>query len=339
MSVRFKGVHKRFRSYEEASRFLNGLRFKTDEQTFDDRDYKKEQPLSFTNMSAKWLETKKGKVSDGQYGNLWRYIQRASLYFQHKNVKDIDYGELEDCLLAQVCISDKTRANMKSCLHSFFSWLKRRKEINHVPDFPEVSYRLGMRNTTDKETQERIIEEVGRICPYKKVWLGIMFLATYIAIRPHELLNLRWEDIDLVRGYIFIPRPKEKTPKDVPLRRDDITLLKTMSRGLPEVFFFRHSNGEQYGDKYFYKWWIRACENLGIKDLVLYGGTRHTTVKWLRTKYSFETVKKATCHSTNKAFERYFQFEGDDIREVYQNTRIGKGMVKEFTTPSQSNLP
>ena len=32
--------------------------------------------------------------------------------------------------------------------------------------------------------------------------------------------------------------------------------------------------------------------------------------------------KRATMHSTNKAFERYFQFEGDDVREIYGDTRL-----------------
>jgi hypothetical protein len=40
----------------------------------------------------------------------------------------------------------------------------------------------------------------------------------------------------------------------------------------------------------------------------------------LRKHHSPEAIKKATLHSTNKAFERYFCFESDDVLEVYQDT-------------------
>lgn len=63
-------------------------------------------------------------------------------------------------------------------------FLLRRREILELPDFPEVVFELGYRRTVDQETQQRIIMEVARICPNKKVCLGIKWLSTYISIRP-----------------------------------------------------------------------------------------------------------------------------------------------------------
>lgn len=43
--VKFGKTKRRFKEdYKGASRFLTGLRFKTDEQTFDERDYQKSDP-------------------------------------------------------------------------------------------------------------------------------------------------------------------------------------------------------------------------------------------------------------------------------------------------------
>ncbi|ABW66228.1 hypothetical protein Dole_0418 [Desulfosudis oleivorans Hxd3] len=42
----------------------------------------------------------------------------------------------------------------------------------------------------------------------------------------------------------------------------------------------------QFGRKYLNVWWDRACKNLGVEDVNLYGGTGQTT---------------------NKVFDRYFQ--------------------------------
>ena len=49
--VRFKGVAKRFDGdYAGATRFVTGLRFKTDEGTFDRRDYENMKPLAFSTL-------------------------------------------------------------------------------------------------------------------------------------------------------------------------------------------------------------------------------------------------------------------------------------------------
>ena len=72
------------------------LRFKTDEHTFDQRDYKKDNPLGFGNMSSKWLEYKRDEVRKGTYKNLVSHIRYAQGFFENTNVKEIRYGHLED---------------------------------------------------------------------------------------------------------------------------------------------------------------------------------------------------------------------------------------------------
>ena len=53
--------------------------------------------------------------------------------------------------------------------------------------------------------------------------------------------------------------------------------------------------GRIYGEKYFYKWWKKACESLGIKDVDLYGDTRHSSVVALREHFSPEQIKQGQC--------------------------------------------
>ena len=72
--------------------------------------------------------------------------------------------------------------------------------------------------------------------------------------------------------------------------------------------------------KLFYKWWRRACDNLGVPAVDLYGGTRHSSAVALRTSHTPEQIRRATMHSTNKAFERYFQLSKEELREVYSVT-------------------
>jgi hypothetical protein len=109
------------------------------------------------------------------------------------------------------------------------------------------------------------------------------------------------------------------------LIEEDYYILKEMPRGLPDLYFFRHPKGingckpgQKFGEKYLYKWWKRACKELGVEGIDLYGGTRHSTVTAMGQYLTPEQIKKGTGHTTNKAFERYFQSESRDAIQVYQ---------------------
>ncbi|PID71642.1 MAG: hypothetical protein CSB34_06135 [Desulfobulbus propionicus] len=326
--VRFgRKVQKRFSNYLEAERFLDGLRYEVDKGTFDYRDYLGSNPLSFTILSDKWLEIKEKQVKPGTYKHFQTYIKTAQNYFQNTNVKQIQYAQLEDFIESLTC-GNKTKHNYLSCIHNFFSWLFIRKEISHLPSFPSVSFELGLRKTIDKETQILILDELKRISwkVNPKIWLGVKWLCTYISIRPNELRHIKESDIDLKQGLIFIPHPKEKRPKLVPLINEDIELIKTFPPSLPHLYFFRHrsgyrtTKGKQFGKGLLYKYWRKACENCGINGVDLYGGTRHSSAMALRQFATPEQIKRATMHTTNRAFERYFQISKNELQDLYSLT-------------------
>ena len=69
---------------------------------------------------------------------------------------------------------------------------------------------------------------------------------------------------------------------------------------------------------------------MGIEDVDLYGGTRHSTVRELRKYRTPEEIKLGSMHSTNKAFERYFQVEPNDLRNIYRDTQSDNKVKKVF---------
>jgi len=330
--VRFKGVYRRCKNKDEAERILTGLRYKEDEGTFDVRDYQKDNPLGFGNLAGKWLNIRKKEVRC--FRNLQGHMDKAIAYFGNINIKHIQYGEIEDFLLIlESSLSGKTKKNVLATLHTFFVWASKRQYIPAVPEFPSVDYQLGWRNTIGKETQAAIIEEVQRISygVNPRIWIGIKWLSTYISIRPIEMLNIKEGDIDFSLGVVVVRHTKEGKEKTVPLLDEDIELIRTLPKGFPNLYFFRHdrkrkgvhrNKAHRFGPTYFYKWWKRACDNLGIKDIDLYGGTRHSTVRALRDRFSPEQIKRATMHSTNVAFERYFQIEMDEAKGVYAAAQL-----------------
>ncbi len=147
--VRFgRDINKRFRTYFEAERFLTGLRYKIDEGTFDARDYKKDNPLGFKTLAHKWLAVKEKNVKPKTLCGLKNNIGKAVNTWGDTSIKEICYAEIEDFLYAQE-VSDKTRSNIKSCLHDFWTWLRKRRVITlqQFPEFPEIKYELGWRPT------------------------------------------------------------------------------------------------------------------------------------------------------------------------------------------------
>jgi len=255
---------------------------------------------------------------------------KASKVWKNRNVKTINFADIQDFLFSsKTTKNDKTRANIKSCLHDFFKWLNDREEIP-IPRFPDCNFELGWRNYTDWETQRQIIEliknETFTINP--KIWFGIDLLATYAELRPDDLRRINEGDFDESNSLIVIRNPtkkknKIKIVKLTPEHSQFWKQLKNKYPGLPNMPFFRHVSGisgvkanQIFGEKYLYKKWVSACEKLDIKGLDLYGGTRHTTTTELAKIAGRDNAKKFTGHDTNKAFERYCQAQDDTAFEM-----------------------
>ncbi|HOD34416.1 MAG TPA: site-specific integrase [Syntrophales bacterium] len=329
--VKFQGVHRRFRSYSEAERFLVGLRYKSDEGTFDAKDYKKENPMGFGTLVRQYLAVKEPDVKPKSYATIRNTLERAQDFLGGRNIKTVGYAEIEDFLNTQRHLSDKTRANMRSCLHAFFVWLKRRRIISEVPELPAVTFQMGFRKTVDRETQMAILEEIRRLTmnTNPKIHLAIKMLSTYISIRPGELIRVKEEHLDLKNRILFIPDPKEKRPKYIPLLDEDVEAIRSFTRGMPNMPFFRHTGSTRgtpenhpFSKNILYGWWKRACKKLGVEGVDLYGGTKHSTARAMRFQFSPEQIKRASMHSTNAAFDRYFTMELDDIRAIYAGTPL-----------------
>ena len=315
--VRFGTITKRFRKYEDAARFLTGVRYETDRKTFDVRDYKRDNPLSFRNTCGRYIQHREPDIRRTSCQSIRNHFDKATLYFQDRNVKDLRYADFED-FLKTLTVGGKTKKNIMTSIIAMYGWLKKRQEVFVIPEFPIVKFELGYRKTVDKETQQAIIDDIKAHEPFK-VWLGIRFLATYISIRPMELMNLTYSNMDFKNGYLYIPHPKEKKYKAVPILPEDGVLLGNLAQQVPSAFVFG-DNGKRYGVNRFYAAWKRACVRLKISGVDLYGGTRHSSARALRKFFSPEEIKRATMHSTNQAFERYFCMESDDIRSIYKRS-------------------
>jgi hypothetical protein len=337
--VRFPGdIYQRFNSYEQASQSLNYLRYEKGNRKalFNPDDYRSIRPNSFGALKDKYLSRKTGHTT---YRKIERFINMASKRFDKTNLREITGADIEDYLYSIQGISEKTRFNHMTQLRDFWKWCLKRGNIitlAEMPTFPDIHYELGYRNITDWETQEKVIYKV-RELTYNinpKIWLGIDMLSTYTALRPDDLRRMTEGSLD-DNGFLIIYNPtklknKFKTIRLHPEHVQEWRECQTKYPALPSAYFFRHTKGisgctenEQFGNKYLYKWWNRACELVGLKGVPLYPGTKHTTAT--ETARMLGTDKARTASGlTNKAFDRYCQVENNGSFEVVKAIRKRK---------------
>lgn len=348
--VRFgREVKKRFSDYSEASRFLNGLRFKTDEGSFDAREYQSGDPLGFSTLANQYISIKqkefeRGLLAKGTMNAIRNELGKAMDHFGVTSVKQIKKPALQEFLLSFEGLSSKSLHNMRSNLHAFWQWMVDSEVIAsaEMPRFPVVDYELGWRNTVTKEVQEKILDEVYRLTTplAPRVYLAIRWLSIYVSIRPSELLALTERSVDFEGSRLVITKHKTakkiKAPKIVPLLDYDVDFLRQLPRSIDrDAPLFRHdyaynSNlkpNTPFGGKILYRYWKRACENLGIENVDLYGGTRHSTMQFYRQNMSTEDVMRLSAHTTSKAGLRYIQIQEEELR---------KGFAMAGGTPSDS---
>lgn len=356
--VRFgRGGFHNCGSYEEAVRLLTGLRFKKDEGSYDRRDYQRGNPLGLGNLVEKYLEHKQREITRGYFVSLRPLMLRVVGKFgAETNVKAIRYGELEDFkfeLLDGGELKSKTVHNLFSHLSDFYGWLVRREELDagQVPRLPTVSYNMGWRKTISRETQERVLDEIWRLCEQKtpRAWLAVRLLMSYVSLRPGELLGVLEEDVDLEQGIMWIREHKTRrhtqAPKSIPLLEEDVEFIRGLPKGFPLLPFFRRDAGgggrhknTAFGKHYLYDLWKKACKAAGVEGVDLYGGTRHSTCRFLREAGKTpEEVRRLTDHSTNKAFDRYLALDSEEKREGARFTRLHQG--SQGNQGNKSGLP
>ena len=330
--VRFgSDIYRRFTNYQHAAQFLIGLRYKTGEGSFDVNDYRSENPNGFTNLSERYLKKKEKRKS---FSNIKHYIKVAQDHFGDTNVKYINSAHIDEFLFNISGISEKTRANYKSTLSDFWTQIKKWKIISlaELPDFTEIEIdvELGYRNFTTWEEQGKILDKIKETAVNPKQWFGIELLSVYTKLRPQDLLKLNEGDIELDPGMLYIHYPTKKknqllTIRLAPEHVEMFRYLKQKYPALPNVKFFRHipgiarvAHGAPFGQNYFYRTWVTACRSLGIEDLDLYGGTRHTTTTEIAKLEGKDAAKRHSGHRTNKAFDRYCQMDEKESSDMAQ---------------------
>lgn len=160
------------------------------------------------------------------------------------------------------------------------------------------------------------IEENTVACNY-------FYMALFTGARKTNVLEMRWEQIDMDNALWRIPDTKSGEPVVVPLIPAALELLKNIPKETQWVFPNSRSASGHFEDPK--KPWARILQRAGIENLRIHD-IRRTMGSWQAlTGASLPIIGKSLGHKSTDATAIYARLSNDPVRDS-MNTAIGKLM-------------
>ncbi len=157
---------------------------------------------------------KAGDISPTYLRELERYA-RADGYipwWKGVSIFEVTYGGLEDWSqsLADQGLSGSTRRKVLGAFRTFLTWLRRRGDIDEVPEFPSVPVDEYAPTIISANAQEAILAQI----PFDR--RGAILAAVRLGIRPGEIRALDVDDYQ--EGWIMLSKAKKGPNDNAPTR-------------------------------------------------------------------------------------------------------------------------
>ncbi len=332
-----------FTSQRHAERILERIRSEVDSRTFDPRDYlpKKLEPLKFENFAKRWLahydkRLERDEIAPSHHRNVRTYIHRYFIpHFGKKDVRHINTGDIisfQDNLPGHLSL--KSQKNILGVLNKIFSDAYDWGDVEKKPKFPKLVVPEPDWSWINRETQDLILSAL------PPADLPIFFFLTREGTRTMEAAALQYHDIDFENDRIIIRRAfsegklrstKTKRQRPIPLDPQVKEMLLSMPRPLRADQFVFTKNGRYYTNSILYKTWRSACEKMGVKDVHLYAGSRHSVASQAANRgVPIQKIGAVLGHSDLKSTQRYAHLDVGALREVVISPEPKSGEVLGF---------
>lgn len=131
-------------------------------------------------------------------------------------------------------------------------------------------------------------------------------------LRPKELFNLKWNDIDWPQRLITVTQPKNRKPRQIPMNDSVYTLLLKRRQQLSSEYIFPGKDGMK---RYCIRTaWNAACRRAGIVNLRFYDLRRTFCTMLVSEGCDFRTVMDMSGHSNLVSMGPYLAVRNDKKR-------------------------
>ena len=166
-------------------------------------------PITFPELTAKFLESIKGSKSNRYYLDLRTRLKNASKAFTGQ-IRNIRTDDIDKWLSDMKMVSGRTKINYRRALVTLFSYARDKKhlprgektEAEFTTRFDDKGGAIGIYTPEQFRTLLTNIEE--RFVPF-------IALGGFAGLRTIEIIRLEWEDIWFDQGVIEVGKNKAKT--------------------------------------------------------------------------------------------------------------------------------
>lgn len=278
---------------------------------------------------ANWLERMRDLVDAGERSPTYlRELERYAEPGGHLDeLLELTIYELRPARLeawgrnlAKKGLAPKTRRNIVGALAAFLNWLYDLEEISRVPKLPSVSVPTHSPRIIAPATQDAILAEI----PEDR--RGPFLALVAHALRPGEVRALNvgdyaWRDRQLtlshaMKGLTSAAERRGTKTRDVmrfPVADELAAWLEAHVELEERVLgdrplFLNPGTGQRWSYWALRDEWRSAGARVGVPDVRLYEGTKHSTLTALRSAgVPLDVVQRAARHKDRRTTERYAQ--------------------------------
>ncbi len=217
--------------------------------------------------------------------------------------------------------------NYRRALSTLFRWLEsegvRAGDPTKAVRLPRVEQRHARYlSPADVETLCAAIGEGATASKHAAKGTGrwltpIVRANVYLGLRAGEIVNLRWEDVDLTRGTLTVRCTDDFTTK---AGRDRTIPIPAPARAVIEAlprrsqYVFPSHAGKRLGRVYMSVRFRHFADIAGLPAFVNFHTTRHTAASWLAERgTSIEALRVYLGHSSVTVTQRYMHLAPDGL--------------------------
>lgn len=190
----------------------------------------------------------------------------------------------------------------------------RENPAEFVRKFPEQSRDRFLQSDEIKRFFEALENETNQ------VFKNYILLSLFTGQRRNSILSMRWENVDLKNGLIYIPDTKNGDPMQIPMTIQTKELLETMKASADSDWVIpsnKSASGHLEDPK---RPWQDLLKRANIKNLRLHDLRRTQGSYQAITGTPTNIIGKSLGHKSNSATAVYARLSADPVREAMQKS-------------------
>jgi integrase len=283
----------------------------------------REARMTFNDLAKRYHEW--SRVNNKSYAvNKHHYINQVTKNFGSRRLADISPWLVEKWKAERIKETGYTELDRElACLKHMFTKAIEWKMITENPARTVKPFRKTRRRERFL-TQDEISRLLSHLPDHQR---PLIQLALLTGLRRSNLLNLKWEQVNLHQGLLTIPAQEAKGGRDLklPLAPQAVELLNIVPRHPDNCYVFCKPDGKPYKD--IYSGFRLAVKRAGIEGCTIHT-LRHTVGSHLvMNGVDLATVKELLGHRDIQTTLRYAHLAQDHKREAI--AKVGKLVVMD----------